>query len=1176
MPRTRRGSRWGGVVSAFVRIAGVDIPWELIEAQRDDRLVLFVGAGASRAAPSSLPDFRQLTGRIAADSGLTPTPAQLDDPDVFLGDLMDGHGVDVHQRVADLIGSASSLPNSLHGAIAELAAASPRVRMVTTNYDLHLSKALTAQGSTFTEEAAPALPMGDDFTGVVYLHGRLGRPVRHLVVTDTDFGQAYLRDAWATRFLERMFSQYTVLFIGYSHNDSIVSYLGRGLRADSARFVLTDDPHSAHWRRLRIKPISYPNTDHSHQALTDAIRGWASWASMGLLDHRQQVAGLLATVPSLIPEENSYLEAVVADSDTVKFFAEYARDLAWLSWITSRSEFMQLFDADAESSPCSRVLAAWFSEHYVMNEKLSDDAWSVMSQAGGRLSSDLWDAIGRALQRLPHDRPGWMGRWLMLMTETAPKGCVPWLEYALMKSAWPDDRMIALLLFEHLTRPLTALRPSFARGSRTEIALGGERYWLNEAWAKIFTPNLADGASELIAIADRHLRRAHALLKAAGSASPAWDPLSFSRSAIEPHTQDNMPEQADPLIDAGRDCLEYLLDNEPETGQAYLHLWANAEAPLLRRLAVHGWTYRSDVGPTAKLKWLRSRGWLFDHMLRHEVFVLIAANIAAASATVANALVSDAAAGPSGSQHREYEALNALAWIARRRPKLPSVRAALAASKSRNPNFAERSHPDLMIWTDFSWALPQLSMKPADLRVMVDDDPAKAIAELKNRTSLPEGPGWDEALSLISDTVRAWPDSGIPLYAAASSAFSDICSAVIQGWGGATADDSTANRILDSLNRADLSTLHGAVARMLAGVGQTEAKSTPWQRFAAARLLARRIWNLIPSASTPAGIDNWLGHAISHPAGQLATFWVRACSSDWQGSGDAWAGLPDLTREQLEAMLGGSDDRTAMAEIIFASQVYFLHAADPDWCLANVLPLLDWAQQDRARRTWDGFLIWGRFNSELLARGLRDQYVQTAIRAEALTDQLARQLSLHLAAVALSSPGTATLAWARKLTASSSLSVRVAWLNQIAWQLSTAPVDAAEQHWRDWIQEYWQGRLASIPSRLTSEESSAMSEWIVCLTSSFEEAVDLAIKVPAEMQKHSRLLHELTNDRIASHTSAVAKIVAHLLRETSPPLYHCDELRRITQFLAGGAPLPELDTIRGQALRLGCYDAADW
>ena len=67
--------------------ADTDVPLALVEAQREGSLVIFVGAGASMGTPSSLPDFRTLTAAIAADASVTPTPEELNQPDVLLGDL---------------------------------------------------------------------------------------------------------------------------------------------------------------------------------------------------------------------------------------------------------------------------------------------------------------------------------------------------------------------------------------------------------------------------------------------------------------------------------------------------------------------------------------------------------------------------------------------------------------------------------------------------------------------------------------------------------------------------------------------------------------------------------------------------------------------------------------------------------------------------------------------------------------------------------------------------------------------------------------------------------------------------------------------------------------------------------------------------------------------------------
>jgi hypothetical protein len=94
------------------------------------------------------------------------------------------------------------------------AAAKYSTRVVTTNYDLHLETALRAyHEGPLDVFRAPAMPLGDDFDGLVYLHGSAEDDPRRLVVTDRDFSSAHFHSAWAARFLERMFRKYVVLFV---------------------------------------------------------------------------------------------------------------------------------------------------------------------------------------------------------------------------------------------------------------------------------------------------------------------------------------------------------------------------------------------------------------------------------------------------------------------------------------------------------------------------------------------------------------------------------------------------------------------------------------------------------------------------------------------------------------------------------------------------------------------------------------------------------------------------------------------------------------------------------------------------------------------------------------------------------------------------------------------------
>ena len=51
----------------------VNVPDALLAAQRDDRLVIFAGAGVSVDPPSDLPLFKSLARRIGEDAGASPS-----------------------------------------------------------------------------------------------------------------------------------------------------------------------------------------------------------------------------------------------------------------------------------------------------------------------------------------------------------------------------------------------------------------------------------------------------------------------------------------------------------------------------------------------------------------------------------------------------------------------------------------------------------------------------------------------------------------------------------------------------------------------------------------------------------------------------------------------------------------------------------------------------------------------------------------------------------------------------------------------------------------------------------------------------------------------------------------------------------------------------------------------
>lgn len=1166
-----------------MHIRSVEFPDRLVEAHREGRLVLFVGAGASRDDPSSLPDFKGLTRSILEAGAAEDLLERLerDEPlDTLLGAL-DERDVDVHRLVAELLDPPGSQPNVLHHAIASVAGAGRDVRVVTTNYDRHLSTALETAGVHADEYTAPALPMGNDFEGLVYLHGSLNQDPRHLVVTDQDFGRAYLRDAWAARFLERMYDEFLVLFIGYSHGDVVLRYLARSLSSAKPRFLLTDQPDDGDWRTLGIVPIGYDLIDESHDRLPEALEAWAAEASRGLLDHRHRVRELVTAAPTGVPEHESYLEATLADPDRVRFFAEFAEHDQWLPWAAQRPQFRQLFDARAELGPANSTLGQWFVERFVLSEERTAGALSTVREAGGKLSPHLWGILAQAVWTAD-TRPAWLGPWLVLLVEQAPPGGLDLLEYLLSDMQMPNDRAEALLLFERLTQPKVALDVSlFDQEPRMKVEIPGHHHWLHEAWTKQLMPALPAIAPDILSIADRHLRRAYELLVAASGDRRPFDGLSYSRSAIRSHPQDEYPEPFDALLDAARDSLEAALDANLPIAVGYLDSWSSTTAPVLRRLAVHGMTHRSDVTASDKVVWLLDRDLLFDTESRPEVFELLNRTAADLDDDVGAWLVSEIREAPDegDDELRDRVRYDRLAWLLDVAPELPGARALLEDVQSRHPEWRPSDHPDLRFVMETSWHPPSPPMTADELHDELRKDPHAVLDKLGSYQDAESGSSTAlrDVLDLIAGTVREHPSDGATLIEAAGDSATAIASAVIRGWSRAELSDDSAEVVLARLRELNLSDLVHVVADLLASGGQQEGFPTEWFRFDAARELADDVWGVLNHHPSATSTDDWLVRAINHPAGKLAQFWIRAVASDWKAAGDSWSGLHQDLASPLERMLESGSSSTAMVEPVVASKLRFFHEADSDWALRHVLPLFDWDTPDRALRAWHGFLCWGRPTEPLLEAGLLDQYLNLAAHADQLSDELRRQLAKHLAGIATSrdpAPG----AWLGRFTAIADETLRAEWISAIRWMVRDLPVDEVARQWTGWIKPYWEGRLRTVPVALTVKEASAFASWLPHLGSVMGEAVELLLRQPASLDGNPLTLRDFADagDLLDSQPQQIATALAHLLEHTTGRFHDCGTLRDLFHRLASEADQDSLTRVREHAIRLGCDGAAEW
>lgn len=340
----------------------IEIPYEVLQAHEEGRLVFFCGAGISYY--TGLPGFRDLV--VQAYRGLSP---QLDPTAEKPDQWKTQHDAAFHsgrydqalhllerdctrsivrRKIINILSRPLKRGSGhlrLHHSLLTLARLEDGsgYRLVTTNFDNRFDK---AQRGLSPVQLAPALgpPRRPGWRHITYLHGRIEPSDPDgdgLVVTSADFGAAYLRDGWAARFLVELLREFTVLFVGYSLNDPIVSYLVDALASEmrpdgqfQKAYVLAgykdgnEERDDETWRAKGVTPILFSTgCDGKDWTAQDVLLG--AWAD----EYDQGLSSRIATArqPTRLPYTEAISESEVknvawalskSDASVAKAFAE--------------------------------------------------------------------------------------------------------------------------------------------------------------------------------------------------------------------------------------------------------------------------------------------------------------------------------------------------------------------------------------------------------------------------------------------------------------------------------------------------------------------------------------------------------------------------------------------------------------------------------------------------------------------------------------------------------------------------------------------------------------------------------------------------------------------------------------------------------------------------------------
>jgi hypothetical protein len=701
--------------------------------------------------------------------------------------------------------------------------------------------------------------------------------------------------------------------------------------------------------------------------------------------------------------------------------------------------------------------------------------------------------------------------------------------------------------------------------ARAELQLIGEHYEFNELWEKYLHPKLTQIANPLFRQVVNRLEKLHFNLSSWQQAGREWDSISYGRSAIEPHEQDKYPGSVDVLIDAARDCLEWLMRNQTSNAIEWCDQFVDSEVPLLRRLAIYAYFSFSDLTADNKMDWLLGHIGLHDNMAHHEIFEGVGDAYPETTQGIRERIIAEihSFSWPDESED-QFERFTArqhfdwLSWLNSKDPQCLLVKQALDDVLGRYPEFVENEHPDLTHWTGGGVVVPQ---SPWSVEELLSKPAGEWLPELLSFQGDDwRGPDRNGLIQFVQEAAKQQLTWGIALADALKENGnweSDLWRSLLCAWKDIDVDENDYRKILGWLEREELQRKHSRkIADILYEMVKSGGKEyAPIMLQQANEIAGQLLASIDRDESQEA--DDWLREAINQPAGILAEFWLESLSI-WRKQQDP---VPSSMNEGYrQALLGIINDHTSvglLGKSVLASQFSFLLTVDEEWTKTNLLPLFSEDQiRDEFHAVWDGFLTLGQLNPSV-ATLLEDPLFQAVRSFEgSLFQRQQDSFVKYYTAMVIYYIADPLERWIPELLNRGDEKIHRAFASNITIHLRDMDEARQQELWGRWLKTYWENRVLGVPAVLQPGEIKRMLEWLPHLSAVFPEVVNAAIRMPSCALQHCSIIHNIAHSTLPSvYPVEVAKLLLYMEAQLEMPSYIWHGAKEIiTILLKNGLP----------------------
>ena len=1053
-------------------------------------------------SPANLPGFDGLTKGIAKGTGTVRNSNE--SLDQYLGRLSD-HGTEVHERAAQIIQDTNPKPTSIHKHLLQLYGKPQDTRIVTTNFDLLFEDAARDLFSSTPDVfRAPALPLGNDITGIVHLHGSIVRP-RDTILTHRDFGRAYLTesDGWARRFLVELFRNYIILFVGYSHKDTIVNYLTPSVpRYDSInRFALVGglEGEIERWHSLGITPITFVQQDKSDfTGLSEGLAGLSNFRQTGVLGWKREITEVSRSEPPMDPELADKMEHALHEPHLLRYFVQTADKPEWIEWLDSR-HYLDRLTSPGKLEEVDSMLATWLAKQFMFSQP--ERLFDILRHHGGKTNPRFWNILAHHVCEGEEDATDkqTFSQWVHYLMSTAP----PETEHSVfLRFAERCKTLDLVYLLPQIYAAVTTERPLLRPGT-PEYHGQQYIYYLQKLREECLSPAIPEIGKELLDLSAKMLKERHIYLTAWNRTREDYDPDSWRRPAIEPHDQNRFLYTVDLLVDVARNCLDWLVKHHKESAARWSCQHRASDAPLLRRLAIHALAERTDLFASEKLSWVLKKVDPFARAERHEIFRLVFYAYPQATSHMRSKFLNAILTYKPqetvwfSSEDADYEKYNWLVWLNRADPKCPLVAKELEVIQSRYKVFTPREHPDLnvsigrirrILGKPSPWTVSEI------LELDVHEWLSKALAE---DPQVPSSHPRDQLVDNVAQAAEQDPNWGLSLARKIEKeqrCNTPLVQGLVEGWVSARLGENNLNEVFKFLGSPEVQQSHySTIARSMEVLMLRNREVISEKVLASANIAAKELWKHIPPDDVE--YSDLLVLADNHPAGQLARFWLQSIALLKSAQYQSPHAISEDQRETLSEMIADEGIRGIAAKVQLAGNFHLLAQADEEWSLQSLIPMLEPGHKDFAH-AWEGLARSGLFPPQF-AEMLREPFLMAVgeVNEKLSKSALDGFVAKYSQMVGFFSVG-ATDHWVVRLFALKNKDWNISFALEIGRLLNFLDEEQQLEWWQRWLKEYWENRVQGVPLPLDQIETNNMLGWALKLTGVFPEAARIAGRMP--------------------------------------------------------------------------------